>query len=217
MDCTAAASPRDPTPSKYETPAKCLRSEEGRIVCWVSESRSCEARQQHALLALPSPRRLPWHPDLYDANVSVRMLAIPGERPFASVHPSCFMLDLATRCNISVMSVAFGASYFQRVMEVSPHANYGRFLCGRGIQNGPEYVCGHAATDADAQLLAVYAACVSLAAKNFDCCNFRPARQLAEMLRYIFHARTAKRDVIDLELRCMLLLDWRLGPMLLSN
>lgn len=215
MDGTlgAVASPRDPTPAKYDTPANCVRWEEDRIVCCASESGSCEAQQP----ALPSLQRLPWHPDLYDANVHVQLLAIPGKRPFASVHPSCFMLDLATRCNISVMAVAFGASYFQRVMEVSPHANYGRFLCGRGIQNGPEYVCGHAATDADAQLLAVYAACVSLAAKNFDCCNFRPARQLAEMLRYIFNARTAKRDVIELELRCMLLLDWRLGPRLLSN
>jgi hypothetical protein len=213
MDVT---SPCDRTPAPHETPASHARRQD-RLVGWDSgESQgSCDEGPPPSLPA--SPPRLPWHPDLHDANFHACLLGIPGRRPYAPVHPACFMLDLATRCNISVMAVAFGASYFQRVMEVSPNESYGRFMCGgRGIQNGPGLLCGHAATEADAQLLAVYAACVSLAAKNFDCCNFRPARQLPEMLRYILNVPTAKRDALDLEMRCMLLLDYRLGPRLLD-
>lgn len=206
----------DRTPVPHPTPASHAGWED-RLVCWDSESESQGSCDGPSPSPSPSPPRLlPWHPDLHDANVHARLLAVPGERPYAPVHAACFMLDLATRCNISVMSVAFGASYFQRVMEVSPNENYGRFLCGRGIQNGPGYLCGHAATEADAQLLAVYAACVSLAAKNFDCGNFRPARQLQEMLRYILNAPTAKCDAMNLEMRCLLLLQYRLGPRLLN-
>ena len=209
MDDDKIASPGDHTPSTHETPAGHARWEDRLVGCGSESEGSCEA------VLSQSPPRLPWHPDLHDANFHVQLLAIPGKSPFAPVHSACFMLDLATRCNISVLAVAFGASYFQRVMEATYNKNVGRFLCGRGIQNGQGYLCGHAASEEDVQLLAVYAACVSLAAKNFDCGYFRPARQLYEMLRYVLSAPPPKSHPLELETRCMLLLEWRLGPRLL--
>lgn len=169
---------------------------------------------QDARLRRLRPQQPQWPPYLHDANFQVHLLGVRGERPFLPVHPACFMLDLGTRCNASPVAVAFGASYFQRVMEATGNAQVHRFFGGAGEGGAPAFMCSHAATAADVELLLSYAACVSLASKNFDGQYSHPPRQLSRMLEYILNKPTSQTLGLDLEKRCLLILDHRLGPRL---
>ena len=196
-DCREAspqASPRDHTPSNHETPA---------AAC--TDAR----RPQHLHLHQPH-----WPPYLHDANFQVHLLGIRGERPFLPVHPACFMLDLATRCYASPLAVAFGASYFQRVMEETGNPRVARFFGGAGDDGAPTFMCAHAATALDVELLLTYAACVSLATKNFDGQYSHPPLQLTRMLEYILDKQIHKTLGLQFEQRCLVILDHRLGPRL---
>ncbi|KAL4419877.1 hypothetical protein ABPG75_006975 [Micractinium tetrahymenae] len=186
-----------------------------------------EQERQAAAAAAPS-----FSPaELREANAAISAIAIPGLRCFVPVHETDRLIPLATQHGIPPISIALGASYFQRLLVHNPVMQEVAKACGFFISTYPTAPAAsgqqpspvvmmracNAGTPQSDYLLAVYCTCIYLAGAWVDevskvADRVKYKQMLSRMLTAVVGQDVAPADAINLESLVLQSLDWRLGP-----
>lgn len=152
------------------------------------------------------------------ANDSISKCKLPGTGEFIPVDYSCPMLPIFDYCDIDAISVALGASYFQRLLEKKPSMKAaaretGWFVQTYNEKNGDVQTRMRAVySPTNTGLLVIYTTCIYIAAKFADRIKYK--RLLSALLFSMLDSYVSEETACDLEARCLSKLEWRLGPIL---
>lgn len=152
------------------------------------------------------------------ANDSISNCKLPGTAEFIPVDYSCPMLPIFDYCDIDAISVALGASYFQRLLEKKPSMKVAACKSGWFVQTFNEKTGGVQTRmravhcPANTGLLVIYTTCIYIAAKFADRIKYK--RLLSALLFSMLDSYVSEETAVDLEARCLSKLEWRLGPIL---
>ncbi|KAL4430361.1 hypothetical protein ABPG77_002167 [Micractinium sp. CCAP 211/92] len=162
--------------------------------------------------------------ELREANAAISAICIPDLEAFVPVHETDCLIPLATQHGIPPISIALGASYFQRLLVRDQNmqavakasgffiSTYPTAPAAQGQQ--PRAVvmmrsCNMGSPRSD-YLLAVYCTCIYLAAKVADRVKYK--QMLSRMLSLVVAQEVSTEDATYLESLVLKSLDWRLGP-----
>ena len=149
------------------------------------------------------------------ANEKISACELPGNQKFVPVHSSCPMLPIFDYCDIDLIAVSLGASYFQRLLNKKPSMMNAAREAGWFVEVMDD-MTGAVQTQMRAVyspshtgLVVIYATCIYIAAKFADRIKYK--RLLSALLFSMLDSYVSEETAVDLEAKCLSKLEWRLG------
>ena len=149
------------------------------------------------------------------ANEKISVCELPGNQNFVPVHSSCPMLPIFDYCDIDLIAVSLGASYFQRLLNKKPSMMSAAREAGWFVEVVDD-MTGAVQTQMRAVyspshtgLVVIYATCIYIAAKFADRIKYK--RLLSALLFSMLDSYVSEETAVDLEAKCLSKLEWRLG------
>lgn len=153
--------------------------------------------------------------DISVANLTIAESEFQGNLSFIPVHQSCPMLPIFDYCDIDLIAVSLGASYFQRLLNKKPSMmkaakDAGWFVKVVDDMTGEVQTQMRAVySSSHTGLVVIYATCIYIAAKFSDRIKYK--RLLSALLFSMLDSYVSEETAVDLEAKCLSKLEWRLG------